>query len=187
MLTRANLAGVPSQLTIIKNESEKTILDEIETASTKTPFVIIDLEGTASRLMSYAISQADLVVIPIKEQQQDALAALDVIKEIHRDMKAVRRNIPFSILITQSKVIAKSRTARFIAQQFRMNSKIDTFNCEIFERDAFSAVFSVGGTVRTMTSKDVNNLDAAIRNVEDYTLELIQKLRINRENLQEVA
>ena len=185
--TWANLAGVPSQLTIIKNESEKTILDEIETASTKTPFVIIDLEGTASRLMSYAISQADLVVIPIKEQQQDALAALDVIKEIHRDMKAVRRNIPFSILITQSKVIAKSRTARFIAQQFRMNSKIDTFNCEIFERDAFSAVFSVGGTVRTMTSKDVNNLDAAIRNVEDYTLELIQKLRINRENLQEVA
>ena len=185
--TWANLAGVPSQLTIIKNESEKTILDEIETASTKTPFVIIDLEGTASRLMSYAISQADLVVIPIKEQQQDALAALDVIKEIHRDMKAVRRNIPFSFLITQSKVIAKSRTARFIAQQFRMNSKIDTFNCEIFERDAFSAVFSVGGTVRTMTSKDVNNLDAAIRNVEDYTLELIQKLRINRENLQEVA
>ena len=185
--TWANLAGVPSQLTIIKNESEKTILDEIETASTKTPFVIIDLEGTASRLMSFAISQADLVVIPIKEQQQDALAALDVIKEIHRDMKAVRRNIPFSILITQSKVIAKSRTARFIAQQFRMNSKIDTFNCEIFERDAFSAVFSVGGTVRTMTSKDVNNLDAAIRNVEDYTLELIQKLRINRENLQEVA
>ena len=185
--TWANLAGVPSQLTVIKNESEKTILDEIETASTKTPFVIIDLEGTASRLMSYAISQADLVVIPIKEQQQDALAALDVIKEIHRDMKAVRRNIPFSILITQSKVIAKSRTARFIAQQFRMNSKIDTFNCEIFERDAFSAVFSVGGTVRTMTSKDVNNLDAAIRNVEDYTLELIQKLRINRENLQEVA
>lgn len=64
---------------MVTNTSEKTILDEIEEAAACDPFVIIDLEGTASRLMSYAISQADLVIVPMKEQQQDALAALDVI------------------------------------------------------------------------------------------------------------
>ena len=69
--------------------------------STSDPFVIIDLEGTASRLMSYAISQADLVIVPMKEQQQDALAALEVIQEIHCDMKATRRVIPYAALFTQ--------------------------------------------------------------------------------------
>ncbi|ESQ79269.1 ParA family protein [Asticcacaulis sp. YBE204] len=185
--TWATLTGVPENLTVVTNESEKTILDEIEAAVEQSTFVIIDLEGTASRLMSYAMSQSDLVVVPAKEQQQDALAALDVIKEIHRDMKANRRDIPYAVLFTQSKVVAKSRTARFISQQFRDNPKIDTFKTEIFERDAYSAMFAVGGSIRTMSSKDVNNLDAAQRNVEAFTAEIIAKLRANREKAQQVA
>ena len=179
--TWAKMPGVPERLTVVTNASEKTILDEIEEAAARDPFVVIDLEGTASRLMSYAISQADLVIIPLKEQQQDALAAIDVIKEIHRDMKAVRRDIPYAVLFTQSKVVAKSRTARFIAQQFRDNPRIDAFQVEIFERDAFAALFAVGGTVRSMGIGDVNNIDAALKNVESFTTEVIARLRANRD------
>ena len=185
--TWAELPNVPEKLTVITNASEKTILDEIEEAAATTPFVIIDLEGTASRLMSYAISQADLVIIPMKEQQQDAVAAIDVIKEIQRDMKAVRREIPFAVLFTQSKVVAKSRTARFVADQFRKNPKITTFDTEINERDAFSAMFATGGSVRTMAPGAVNNIEAAIQNVEAYTGEVIALLRQHRETSKEVA
>ena len=185
--TWSELPRKPENLTVVTNESEKTILDEIEEAATKTPFVIIDLEGTASRLMSYAISQADFVIIPLKEQQQDAIAAIDVIKEIRRDMKAVRRDIPFAVLFTQSKVVAKSRTARFIADQFHSNANIDTFEAEIYERDAFSALFAVGGSVRTMEKKEVNNLGAAIENVEAFTAEVVAKLRAAQGAEQEVA
>ena len=127
--------------------------------------------------MSYAISQSDLVIIPLKEQQQDALAALDVIQEIHRDMKAAHRKIPYAVLFTQSKVVAKSRTAQHIANQFRDNPKIDTFNSEIFDRDAFAAIFTIGGTVRNLSSKKVSNVDKAVQNVEDFRDEVIQKLR----------
>lgn len=185
--TWAELPNAPKNLTVITNASEKTILDEIEEAAARTPFVIIDLEGTASRLMSYAISQADLVIIPMKEQQQDAFAAIDVIKEIQRDMKAVRREIPFAVLFTQSKVVAKSRTARFVADQFRKNPKITTFDTEINERDAFSAMFATGGSVRTMAPGAVNNIEAAIQNVEAYTGEVIAMLRQHRETSKEVA
>ena len=178
---------MPENLTVVTNESEKTILDEIENAAAITPFVIIDLEGTASRLMSYAISQADLVIIPLKEQQQDAQAAIDVIKEIHRDMKAVKRTIPYAVLFTQSKVVAKSRTARFVADQFRNNPDIDTFTTEINERDAFSAMFAMGGSLRSMTKADVNNLEAAQNNVQEFVAEVIAKLRANRETAREVA
>ncbi|MCP5075053.1 MAG: ParA family protein [Rhodobacteraceae bacterium] len=178
--TWAKLPGTPKGLTVVTNESEKTILGEIEEAAAKSPFVVIDLEGTASRLMSYAISQADLVVIPLKEQQQDALAVLEVIKEIHRDMKAMRRTIPYAILFTQSKVVAKSRTARFVGDQFRNNAKIDSFATEIFERDAFSAIFAVGGSVRALSRKQVNNLEAAVDNVEGFAAEVIAKLRDSR-------
>jgi chromosome partitioning protein len=185
--TWASLPNKPERLTVVTNESEKTILEEIEQAATRDPFVIVDLEGTASRLTSYAISQSDLVIVPMKEQQQDALAAVDVIKEIHRDMKAVRRTIPHAVLLTQSKVVAKSRTARFIASQFRNNPRIDTFATEINERDAFAAIFASGGSVRTLKPSEVNNLEAAIANVEAFASEVISKLRANQQPQQEVA
>lgn len=172
------LPGKPENLTVITNESEKTILDEIEEAAARDPFVIVDLEGTASRLTSYAISQSDLVIVPMKEQQQDAIAAIEIIKEIHRDMKAVRRSISYAVLFTQSKVIAKSRTARFVSFQFRNNPQIDVFETEINERDAFSAIFTTGGSHRDLNPKEVNNLETAISNVEAFTAEVIRKLRV---------
>ncbi|WP_299939051.1 ParA family protein [uncultured Pelagimonas sp.] len=179
--TWAEKPGRPDSLSVVTNTSEKTILDEIEAAAARDPFVIIDLEGTASRLMSYAISQADLVVIPMKEQQQDALAALDVIQEIHRDMKATRRKIPYSVLFTQSRAAVKSRTARHISAQFRDNDHIDTFVTEVHERDAFAAMFSMGGTVAGMDKKLVNGLPNAMANIEALRAEVIAKLRAIRD------
>lgn len=179
--TWSKLDGKPKQLTVVTNDSERTILDEIETAASNDPFVIVDLEGTGSRLMSYAISQSDLVIIPLKEQQQDALAALDVIQEIHRDMKAAHRNIPYAVLFTQGRAAVKSRTAKHIARQFRDNPKIDTFTAEIVERDAFAAIFTIGGTVRDMNPTNVSNLEKAILNIEGYRDEVIAKLRNARE------
>lgn len=179
--TWAEKPGCPKALTVVTNQGEKSILDEIETAAARDPFVIIDLEGTASRLMSYAISQSDLVIIPMKEQQQDALAALNVMQEIHRDMKATRRRIPYAVLFTQSRAAVKSRTARHIAAQFRDNPHIDCFKTEIHERDAFAAMFSIGGTVAGMDPDLVNGLDRALNNIEAFRAEVTAKLRMIRE------
>lgn len=176
------LAPIPPNLTIVINESERTILDEIEVAAETDPFVLIDLEGTASRLMSYAISQADLVIIPIKEQQQDAAAALDVISEIHRDMKAMKRNIPYIVLITQSKAAVKSRTARHIAAQFRENTSIDVFSTELHEREAFSAIFSIGGAIEHFDPQIVRGTDKALQNIAELQAEMLMLLKKTKEN-----
>jgi chromosome partitioning protein len=185
--TWATLPGKPDRLTVVTNASEKTILDEIDAASASNQFVIVDLEGTASRLTSYAISQSDLVVIPMKEQQQDALAAVDVIQELKRDMKAVRRTIPFAVLFTQTRVVAKSRTARFVSNQFRLNDATPVFATEIHDRDAYSALFSVGGGPRSLQSRDVNNLEAAVKNAAQFAAEVVTLLRSHGANQKRVA
>ena len=187
LTTWSTLPGKPKRLTVVTNASEKTILDEIDAASADNQFVIVDLEGTASRLTSYAISQSDLVVIPMKEQQQDALAAIDVIQELKRDMKAVRRDIPFAVLFTQTRVVAKSRTARFVSGQFKANEKTPVFATEIHDRDAYSALFSVGGGPRGLSSKDVNNVEAAVRNAADFAAEVVTMLRSHSAGQKRVA
>lgn len=51
----------------------ETIIDEIESAAERAPFVIVDLERPASLMVTYAISLADLVVngVPAFETQID--------------------------------------------------------------------------------------------------------------------
>jgi len=65
----AALPGKPASIDVVTSGGERTILDEIDAAAIKTPFVIIDLEGMAPRMTSFAMSQANLVIIPAQEQQ----------------------------------------------------------------------------------------------------------------------
>lgn len=184
----AGLGNRPSRLTVVENDSEKTILDQIEAAATRTAWVIVDLEGVASRRVSYAITQSDLVIIPAQEQQQDALAALDVMQEIERDARAMRRSIPFSVLFTRTRVVAKSRTARHIANQFRTHEKIDVFDVELNERDAFAALYTTGGTLRDLNPRDVNNIDKAIENSFAFAAEVVRKVNaLHDDKTREVA
>ena len=60
----SNRPGKPASLTVVADVTEDAILDRIDQASRQAAFVIVDLEGTASLMVGYAISRADLVVIP---------------------------------------------------------------------------------------------------------------------------
>ncbi len=165
---------VPENLTIVGNITEDNVQQLIEEAASKNPFVIVDLEGTHSRTMGFAIGESDFIVIPCKEQQQDAEAAIQVIRSMQRDFKAMRREVPFALLFTMTKFV-KSRASRIIVDQFK-TSPIPTFETEIFERDAYSQIFLRGGTIYDL-GKAVNNVDKAVENIENFMVELVQTLK----------
>ena len=113
----------------------------------------------------------------MKEQQQDAEAALDVIRELANLSKISKKDIPFSVLFTQTKVVAKSRTSRFIANQLQNNPAIDCLIVEINDRDAFAAIYTTGGSIRKLDGKQTNGTDRAIENVKAFAAEVVAKLR----------
>jgi len=108
----------------VANISESTIIDEIESAAQKTSFVIVDLEGTASMMVAYAISRADLVIIPTQGSQLDAAEAAKAIKLILQQEKAFTKKIPYAILFTRTS--APSSRAR--CSTSRRNSR-STASC----------------------------------------------------------
>ena len=90
----AKLPGLPDTLRVIGDVGEDTIAEAIEAAAGTSTFVIIDLEGTASLLVSYAVAMSDLVVIPVQGSQLDAKQAARQIKLIKGQEKVLRRPIP---------------------------------------------------------------------------------------------
>jgi chromosome partitioning protein len=61
---------------------EDNIIERIEEAAQKSPIVVVDLEGTAAKIVVLAVSQADLAIIPIQGSQLDAEQASLAIKVI---------------------------------------------------------------------------------------------------------
>jgi hypothetical protein len=49
---------------VVSDVDEDNVIDRIEEAAAQTPFVVVDLEGTAAKIVLLAVSQADFVVIP---------------------------------------------------------------------------------------------------------------------------
>ena len=174
----ANRPGKPEQLTVIATTTEDSIIDTIGQAALKTTFVIVDLEGTASMMAGYAMSRADLVIIPAQGSHLDATEAVKAIKLVKGQEKAFQRRIPFVILFTRTSAAIRPRTLQSIEVEFSQN-QIPMFGCQIHEREAYRAVFAFGGTVAGLDPTQVANLHAAKLNARAFAAEVIETLKTN--------
>jgi chromosome partitioning protein len=173
----AKLPGRPDNLTVLANVTEENIIEEIETAAQKTPFVIVDLEGTASMTVAYAVSRADLVIIPTQGSQLDAKQATRAIKLIQQQERAFGKKIPYAILFSRTSGAIRPRTLQHIKKEFDKHS-VPAFAVHMHEREAFRAIFSFGGTVENLNPKVVSNLAAAVANARALAAEAVRLLRV---------
>jgi chromosome partitioning protein len=167
--------NTPPRLTIISDADEDTIIERIEEAATKTPFVIVDLEGTASKTVIYAISQADFVVIPTQGSQLDANEASRAIRVVLQSEKMTGKAKPYAVLLTRTNQSIRTRGLAHI-QKGLIDAGIPVLETELHERDAFKAVFSFQQTLDELNPAEVPNLDKAKLNVLEFTHEILERL-----------
>jgi chromosome partitioning protein len=174
----SSMPGKPDRLTVIDTATEDTIIDVIEKAAMDTTFVIVDLEGTASMMAGYAMSRADLVIIPSQGSNLDAIEAVKAVKLVKSQERAFKRKIPFAILFTRTSAAIRPRTLQNIETQFAQNDT-PMFGVQIHEREAYRAVFSFGGTLADLDPAQVSNLPAARNNARTFAGEVIETLKAN--------
>ncbi|KYO51564.1 ParA family protein (plasmid) [Tistrella mobilis] len=166
---------VPALLRVVPDVTEENILDHIDSAAARDPFVIVDLEGTANMAVSYAIGRADLVLIPMRGSQLDADQGARVIKVIARQAQAFRRTIPYAVLFTCTSVL-RGRDFRHIAASLQ-DAGIPILPAEMVERAAFRAIMQIGGTIYDLGPGDVANPEAAIENAEAVAAAVVDYLK----------
>jgi chromosome partitioning protein len=167
--------GRPDKLTVVSSVTEETLIDAIDAAARKTAFVIVDLEGTASLMVAQAMSRADLVVIPTKGSELDAIEAIKVIKFIGRQEKAYNKAIPFAVLFTQTNPAVRPRTLKSLEQDM-LQQGIPLFGTALHDRDAFRAIFSFGGSLSGLDPNAVGGVPAALNNARQFTAEAVAML-----------
>jgi chromosome partitioning protein len=172
----AKLPGKPGNITIVGEISEDTVVDAIETAEQGSQFVIVDLEGTASMMVSNAIGMSDLVIIPIQGSSMDAKGGAKTIRLIRNQEKMTRRKIPHAVVLTRTGAAITSRALRNVSEQLQAGG-IEIFATPIVERAAFRDLFDYGGTVAQLNPSQVSNVDKAIQNAREFAGEVIARLK----------
>lgn len=166
----------PERLHVMADADEENIIERIEEAAARTPFVIVDLEGTASKIVLMAISQADLVIVPTQGSQLDAEQAGRAFRVIQQQEKMSRRRVPYSVLLTRTNSAIRTRTLAHIEKGL-VAAGIPVFDTELNEREAFRAMFSFRRPLAGLNPSEVANLDKAIGNAELFAQEVIEMLR----------
>ena len=141
----------PDNLTVKADITDSTIIDVIEDASRRAPFVIVDLEGTASAMVTHAIGRADLIIVPSQGSQLDAAEAVKAIKTISNFEKTFRRKMPCAILFTRTSAI-ETRDLGDIETQFK-KAGVKVLQTKMVERAAFRAIFSPAAPLRDSRSR----------------------------------
>jgi chromosome partitioning protein len=181
----AKLPDKPATLKVIKSPTEETIIDDIHRASEESSFVIIDLEGSANMLVAYAISQSDLVIVPLQASNMDAKGAAKAVKLIKQQEKAFKRRIPYALLFTRMKAAIRTRTYADIQEQMA-KAQIPVFQTELMEREVYRALFSFGGTLEGLESTDAYKLQDAIVNARAFAGEVVNFVKQSARQEREV-
>lgn len=168
----ADRASLPARMSVLSGVGESEIVRTIKQHDQDGRIVIVDLEGVASRLVSRAISQADLVVTPMRATTLDATIGVRALALIAEEEEALDRKIPHAVVFTMTKAI-KSKQHSGIAGSLAEQG-VDIIDPPLMERSAFSALFEFGGDLHSMPVQ--GNMDAAIDNASAFAQAVYQRL-----------
>lgn len=162
-------------IAIIDEVSPGSIASVIREESEHRDYIIVDLEGAMSPLVTNAISASDMVLIPIQGCAMDARGGGKILDLIARLQREERRSIRHSVILTRINAAVTTRALRAVRDHLLAN-KIDVLSTSIVERTAYRDIFDTGATLRDIDRRTVRTIDKARDNIERLASEIMAKL-----------
>ena len=170
----AERSALPDRITLQNQISESAIVRTIKAQDEDGAVVIVDLEGVASRLVSRAISQADLVLTPMRATTLDATIGIRALQLVAEEEEALGREIRHAVVFTMTRAI-RSKQHTGIEQSLREQG-VDVIDPALMERAAYSALFEYGGDLSSLPPQ--GNMQAARDNAEAFARAVFHRLTL---------
>lgn len=168
----ASQAPLPARVNVLSDIGESDIVRTIRAHDRDGHVVVVDLEGVASRLVSRAISQADLVITPMRATTLDATIGVRALALIAEEEEALDRRIPHAVVFTMTRAV-RSKQHSGIEQSLK-GQGVDIIEPALMERAAFSALFEFGGDLRSMPAQ--GRMEGAIENAGAFARSVYDRL-----------
>lgn len=179
---------VPFAVRSVPNESK--FLDTVDAIRGTADYLIIDLEGTASQLVTYAISQSDLVVIPFEPTPMEARQAARATQLVTDIGRMMNKALAYAVLLTRVNAAFQTSEEKDVRKEL-VGAQINVMKTAIVRRAAYTRIFRDGfllGELRDLARDEVKNntasqqerilkpLEAAVLNAQEYAQEVVNQL-----------
>ena len=164
--------ALPDRMSILSDVTEASVVKAVKLHDREGRLVVMDMEGVASRLVSRAISQADIVITPMRATTLDATVGGRALQLVAEEEEALGRTIFHAVIFTMTRAI---RTRQHAGIEASLEAQgVDIIRPPLLERAAFSALFQFGGNLRTLPAQ--GNMEAAIDNASHFAQAVYRRL-----------
>lgn len=155
---------------------ESRIAKLAEELSEHHDFVFIDLEGTANRMSSRAMTRSHLVLIPMNPSSIDANLASKAVELVLEESDIIKRDIPYRLVRSRDAAAVESRTLKRIKAALAEHD-IPCLQAGLVERAAYRDIFEFSATLDELKPSDTSNIEAARDNAAGVADEVISVLK----------
>ena len=164
-----------SPVQVVGEVEQGKIVRVIEAERARHQFVFVDLEGSASQLMTRAVSRADIVIIPLQPSGLDARQAARAVDLIQVEEETLGRQVKFRVLVTRTGVAIPTKLERKIISDLEA-AGLPVFKQHLHELQAYKAIFDLRCALDELDPKTVQSASRAILDAQKLADELVDIL-----------
>ena len=126
-------------------------------ARAQSDVVLLDLPGTETIVTTYAISAAELVVVPLRASHMDAVMALKGVRLVRQQARTCRRSIPCVAVLTQTRPEGMvTRNERHLVAQLEAN-QVPVLPVRLVEREVYRTMFAIGRSLFELPAEQASH------------------------------
>ncbi len=169
----AALPGKPPGISVHPAPTAHDVRDALREANRRSPgWIILDTEGSIRGAMVFATMPLDLILTPLAGSQLEAAQALKA-AEIVSDFGRRTRAPKHRALLTRVPAAIRPKGLATIVAQMRDRDMV-FLPTALIEKEAFRALFAIGGGFEAVAADGVGGVPAARENARAYVEAVIE-------------
>lgn len=169
-------AGRAMPYRVTPRPKEAEMIETIAQLAHDNEIVIIDLEGTASRMMSRALIRSHLVLVPFNQSPVDAELAAAAVSLIQEEEEAVERKIPFRLVRSRDSAAFATKTSKRITSAIE-EAGLPMLSVGVVERAAYRDIYEFGLRLSELDTTQTSGVPKAIENAQHLARAVIDSLK----------
>ena len=169
-------AGREMPYSVTSQPKEAAMIETIAQLANENDMVIIDLEGTASRMMSRALIRSHLVLVPFNQSPVDAELAAAAVSLIQEEEEAVERKIPFRLVRSRDSAAFATKTSKRITSAIEQ-AGLPMLPIGVVERAAYRDIYEFGLRLSELDPSQTSGVPKAIENAQGLAQAVVDSLK----------
>lgn len=138
---------------------------QIDREEPQCDYLLIDLEGTASEVVSTAAALSDLVLIPLTPSYMEARQAQRAVSIVRKASRITRREIPAKLVFSRTSPTVRAKDERALREAIAA-AGVGVLGPELVTRRAYASMFQEAKSLRELrhdVEAKVTNATASAR------------------------